>query len=498
MTVHEEFSLINDCRKLEYSLWLKHTDKYNYINAYNLGYLSKLSYSKVILDNQKWNLDFQNFIDNARKPFRDCEVEDWNKIKLTSIKNEKNEISTNFKPFIDVFLLEKNQGIQNEGYVDDKGVSVSALFYTDETRAVIAVRGTQETKDFEIDADALQVKPDYGIKGEVHKGFYTQLDKIISAPEFVEFLRVTKNANKELYVTGHSLGGAVATILAAYFFEQGFKPLLYTFGSPRVGNTVFTQYYNDKFTHFRHVNDFDIIPVLPGRVLDGNLDKLITTAYKAQIRGYGYPFMAGIMSLFNQQRDYYTHHGNLCQIMGDGGVRMILPFSLHEINQIKMANLSERELAQKEDRAHSVKFDIYYHSMDTYLSNIESIIKLLYQFYKVNNHCMSESIENCQAHSLHHFITLNKEKLIQKINDLQGEINDIQQKVKEVISKTHYGIPLPSSMFRNQEGKIKVCKELLKKLEEIEKVKIDQYELYSLYTGNKDIVKQLDDLIKDS
>ena len=53
-------------------------------------------------------------------------------------------------------------------------------------------------------------------------------------------------------------------------------------------------------------------------------------------------------------------------------------------------------------------------------------------------------------------------------------------------------------MFRNQEGKIKVCKELLKKLEEIEKVKIDQYELYSLYTGNKDIVKQLDDLIKDS
>ena len=497
MSVHEEFSLINDCRELEYSLWLKHTDKYNYINAYNLGYLSKLSYSKVILDNQKWNLDFQNFIDNARKPFRNCEVEDWNKIKLTSIKNEKNEISTNFKPFIDVFLFGKDQGVQNEGYVDDKNVSVSALFYMDETRAVIAVRGTQETKDFEIDADALQIKPDYGIKGEVHKGFYTQAKKIIDAPSFDSgFLTILEG--KELYVTGHSLGGAVATILTAYFFEKGFKPLLYTFGSPRVGNTAFTQYYNDKFTHFRHVNDFDIIPVLPGRVLDGNLDKLMTTAYKAQILGYGYPFMAGIMSLFNQQRDYYTHHGNLCQIMGDGGVRMILPFSLHEINQIKMANLSERELAQKEDRAHSVKFDIYYHSMDTYLSNIESIIKLLYHFYKVNNHCMSESIENCQAHSLHHFITLNKEKLIQKINDLQGEINDIQQKVKEVISKTHYGIPLPSSMFRNQEGKIKVCKELLKKLEEIEKVKIDQYELYSLYTGNKDIVKQLDDLIKDS
>lgn len=497
MSVHEEFSLINDCRELEYSLWLKHTDKYNYINAYNLGYLSKLSYSKVILDNQKWNLDFQNFIDNARKPFRNCEVEDWNKIKLTSIKNEKNEISTNFKPFIDVFLFGKDQGVQNEGYVDDKNVSVSALFYMDETRAVIAVRGTQETKDFEIDADALQIKPDYGIKGEVHKGFYTQAKKIIDAPSFDSgFLTILEG--KELYVTGHSLGGAVATILTAYFFEKGFKPLLYTFGSPRVGNTAFTQYYNDKFTHFRHVNDFDIIPVLPGRVLDGNLDKLMTTAYKAQLLGYGYPFMAGIMSLFNQQRDYYTHHGNLCQIMGDGGVRMILPFSLHEINQIKMANLSERELAQKEDRAHSVKFDIYYHSMDTYLSNIESIIKLLYQFYKVNNHCMSESIENCQAHSLHHFITLNKEKLIQKINDLQGEINDIQQKVKEVMSKTHYGIPLPSSMFRNQEGKIKVCKELLKKLEEIEKVKIDQYELYSLYTGNKDIVKQLDDLIKDS
>ncbi|OOF60301.1 lipase family protein [Rodentibacter sp. Ppn85] len=496
MTVHNGFSIINDCRELEYSLWLKHTDKYNYINAYNLGYLSKLAYSKVILDNQKWNLDFQHFIDNAREPFRDCEVEDWTKIKLTSIKNEKDEISTNFKPFIDVFLFGNNQGIQNAGYVDDKTVSVSALFYMDETRAVIAVRGTQEIKDFEIDADALQMKPDYGIKGEVHKGFYTQANKIISTLSFTDFTDKIREMNKELYVTGHSLGGAVATILSAYLVEQGFKPLLYTFGSPRVGNTVFAKYYSDKFTHFRHVNDFDIVPVLPGRVLDGNLDKILTTAYEAQIRGDEYPFMTGIMSLFNKQKDYYTHHGNLCQIVGDEEVRMILPFSLHEINQIKMAALSEDEVIKKEDRTHSVKFNIHYHSMDTYLSNIEAIIKLLYHFYKVNNHCMRESIENCQTHSLHHFIALSKEKLMQKMSILQDQINDIQKKVQEIARKTNHALPLPSSTFRNQEKKIKVYKELLKKLEQVEKIKIDQYELYSLHIGNKDIAKQLNDLIE--
>ncbi|WP_179108997.1 hypothetical protein [Rodentibacter caecimuris] len=41
--------LANSCRNVEYTLWLKHTENYNYINAYNLAYLSRLAYSKVAL-----------------------------------------------------------------------------------------------------------------------------------------------------------------------------------------------------------------------------------------------------------------------------------------------------------------------------------------------------------------------------------------------------------------------------------------------------------------
>ncbi|WP_018651986.1 lipase family protein [Actinobacillus capsulatus] len=488
--------VMNDCRKVEHTLWLKYTDKYNYINAYNLGYLAKLAYSRVVLDNTKpANLDFQHFIDKARETFRDCETPDLNKVKLTQIKNEKGEISSGLIPFIT--LVEPEKGIQEDetGYVEDKSVSVSALFYMDETSAVIAVRGTQESKDIGIDADALQVKPAHNIKGEVHQGFYQQANAIIKNENFDRFMKQFKAQNKDLYITGHSLGGAVATILSAYLVEQGFRPLLYTFGSPRVGNTTFVKYYNNKFTHFRHVNDFDVVPVLPGRVLDGNIDKIIKNAIKAGLKGEASPLMAGVMSIFNWQGDSYTHHGNLCQIIGDGDVKIMLPFSLHEISQLRMADMNEEQFKKKEDRVHLTKLNISYHSMDTYLSNLEQIIKDLYHFYKVDNRCKRETIENCAAHSLHYFIQRSKTKLNNRINALQGKIDKINQEVQAIIKKTGHTIPLPTSTFRIQEKEIKLCRELLKKLEQIEKIKIDQYELYSLYVGHPDVAKQLNRLV---
>lgn len=71
--------------------------------------------------------------------------------------------------------------------------------------------------------------------------------------------------NYTLVLTGHSLGGAAATVAAAYLRKAGRSCDLYTYGSPRVGNEAFALYmgatakgFNYRVTHFD-----DPVPQLP-------------------------------------------------------------------------------------------------------------------------------------------------------------------------------------------------------------------------------------------
>jgi hypothetical protein len=68
-------------------------------------------------------------------------------------------------------------------------------------------------------------------------------------------------------VTGHSLGGALATHAAAHLIANGIQvDTFYTFGSPRVGDSRFTQWFDttlktnskNRITHGR-----DPVPHLP-------------------------------------------------------------------------------------------------------------------------------------------------------------------------------------------------------------------------------------------
>ena len=54
-----------------------------------------------------------------------------------------------------------------------------------------------------------------------------------------------EHPEKKVYITGHSLGGALA-ILAAYDLAQLYATrtfVIYTFGCPRIGNHVFSDAY---------------------------------------------------------------------------------------------------------------------------------------------------------------------------------------------------------------------------------------------------------------
>ena len=78
----------------------------------------------------------------------------------------------------------------------------------------------------------------------------------------------TQYPGYQLIVTGHSLGGAVATLAGLTLLNAGYSPTVYSFGSPRVGNAPFAAYtskilvYNYRVTHYR-----DLIPHIPPRSL---------------------------------------------------------------------------------------------------------------------------------------------------------------------------------------------------------------------------------------
>ncbi|KAF1328893.1 hypothetical protein FI667_g6455, partial [Globisporangium splendens] len=99
----------------------------------------------------------------------------------------------------------------------------------------------------------------------VHSGFWKAYASVRDELKEVTRLILDENPGVTVYVTGHSMGGALA-ILAAYDLAVNFsmKVNMYNFGGPRVGNPSFCRHYNKCVaTSYRVVMDGDIVPGVP-------------------------------------------------------------------------------------------------------------------------------------------------------------------------------------------------------------------------------------------
>jgi predicted lipase len=97
------------------------------------------------------------------------------------------------------------------------------------------------------------------LKGDVHPGFARLTAELW--PEFMASLSQVP-PRSELWLTGHSQGGALAVLAAAKLKAEGRTISgVYTFGAPRVGDTRFASVYTPRVIRFELADD--IIPLLP-------------------------------------------------------------------------------------------------------------------------------------------------------------------------------------------------------------------------------------------
>ena len=137
-----------------------------------------------------------------------------------------------------------------------------AYRFMNKTDLVIACRGTQPTEfnDLKADLKALPVMAE--TVGRVHIGFKTEVDDIW--PMIEEDINRKTNVTKTLWFCGHSLGAAMATIMASrakHNIELNDPVELFTYGSPRVG---WKKYCNSlDVVHHRWKNNNDIVTTVP-------------------------------------------------------------------------------------------------------------------------------------------------------------------------------------------------------------------------------------------
>ena len=147
----------------------------------------------------------------------------------------------------------------SEGY--QKGAmrtDTQAFLAMNEFFAVLAFRGTQPTSWSDIRTDLAAVRRRTEA-GKVHTGFMLAFDEVKDQIK----RSLPKIGDRPLYITGHSLGAALATV-ATREFERSYEDQIaacYTFGSPLVGDGVYEK--SIKVPFYRLVNPTDIVTLIP-------------------------------------------------------------------------------------------------------------------------------------------------------------------------------------------------------------------------------------------
>lgn len=180
----------------------------------------------------------------------------------------------------------------------DRGGS-QAILVEHKDYVVLAFRGTEPDSLPDIKSDARANIRKCETQGMIHSGFYFAYMEI--RKEIEETLQSKPYSEKPLYITGHSLGGALATVATKYTYHDGGLAACYTFGSPRVGNDDWIN--NIKTPIHRLVNAADCVTMLP----PGDAVVSVMTFFAKLVPGPGHQIATWLKTKFGG----YIHAGNM-------------------------------------------------------------------------------------------------------------------------------------------------------------------------------------------
>ena len=175
---------------------------------------------------------------------------------------------------------------------DTSDIEVSLGFnkiYTDYRPGILMGRESVNRLSRSLDKRAREAsKKKYKEEHELHNG------SILKQIETCLIKYQLENSN--IYIAGHSLGGALATIAALHVAkflnislsttQANSKVSLYTFASPRVGSPSFAQACNERFITYRIANKKDVVPKVPldkFRILRGPISNFLSRGVVSNI-----------------------------------------------------------------------------------------------------------------------------------------------------------------------------------------------------------------------
>ena len=166
-----------------------------------------------------------------------------------------------------------DQDVELDYVVEENGVRALQGYDRYSDSLFIAFRGSANIQNWIDNIQISKITPYNDTSIGVSKGFYKAYNSI--KPDLFNNLPslVDKHNTRRILITGHSLGAALATLMAydiATMFPTYELSYVVNFGSPRVGNSAFSTSFNSfssSFTHYRITHYYDIVPHVPEEFL---------------------------------------------------------------------------------------------------------------------------------------------------------------------------------------------------------------------------------------
>jgi hypothetical protein len=245
----------------------------NFINAYICAAISKLCYKEAV-EAKHTDDQYKNGVKETLMSWGWTEEDAGKTIFLNSREIPKEANNKHYRPGTQGLVIFYNKDGKDVVFISFRGseMKLNDWFSNFNIRKVTSpfITESEHRSLWEIfKKDIINPLDMPEEKAKVHRGFLKAFQSLIPTQggeyeTFEEIIRQIKG--KDIWLTGHSLGGALASVAAGYLMYLDIPIAgLYTFGAPRIGNRSHRNYMNQKLTYkcWRFANNHDPVADVP-------------------------------------------------------------------------------------------------------------------------------------------------------------------------------------------------------------------------------------------